>query len=139
MTLREIGGVGRDFVGDDAVFHVFLVGQAEVFFRCDITKHRGAVPANHRRADGGGDVIVAGRDVGGQRTERIKRGFVTGLELLVHVLFDQVHRHVAGAFDHYLAIVLPGDPGELAQRFQFGKLRFVVCIGNRAGTQAVAE
>jgi hypothetical protein len=31
MTFGEVGGVRGDFVGDDAVFHVFLVRQAEVF------------------------------------------------------------------------------------------------------------
>jgi hypothetical protein len=74
-------------------------------------------------------VIVAGRDVGGQRAECVERRFVTSLELLVHVLFDQVHRHVPRT-DHHLAVVLPGDLGQLAERFQFGKLRFVVRISN---------
>ena len=51
MTLGEVGGVGGDLVSDDAVFHVFLVGQTEVFFGRDVTKHRRAIPANHRGAD----------------------------------------------------------------------------------------
>src|SRR5215813_11173154 len=50
-----------------------------------------------------------------------------------------MHRHVAGAFDHHLAIHLPGDFGQLAQSFQFGELRLVVGVGDRAGAQAVAE
>ena len=56
--------MGGDFVGDDSVFYVFFVGQAEMFFRSDVTEHRCAVPADHGRSYGGGDVIVAGSDVG---------------------------------------------------------------------------
>ena len=46
---------------------------------------------------------------------------------------------MAGAFDHHLHVVLPGDLGQFAQRLQFAELRFVVGIVDRAGTQAVAE
>ena len=84
-------------------------------------------------------MIVARRDVCCQRAERVKRRFVTDCQLLFHVLFDQVHRHVAGAFDHHLAVVLPGDLRQLAEGFQLGKLCFIVGIGNRAGTQAISE
>ena len=51
MALGQIGGVRGDFVGDDAVFHVLLVRQAEMFLGRDVAKHRAAVPADHRRAD----------------------------------------------------------------------------------------
>jgi hypothetical protein len=46
---------------------------------------------------------------------------------------------VAGALDHHLDVVLPGDLGELAQRLELGELRFVVGVGDAAGSQAVAE
>src|SRR2546421_11532267 len=66
MTFGEIGGVGGDFVGDDAVFDVFLVWQTKVFFRGDVTEHGAALTAHHRgrrgpsaeslaRGRGGGD------------------------------------------------------------------------------------
>ena len=35
--------------------------------------------------------------------------------------------------------VLPGDLGQLAERLELGELRRVVGVGDRAGTQAVAE
>src|SRR2546423_15125381 len=66
MTFGEIGGVGGDLVGDDAVFHVFLVWQTKVFFRSDVTKHGAAVPADHGGADRAGGVTVARRNVGGE-------------------------------------------------------------------------
>ena len=139
VALREVGGVGGDLVGDDAVLHVLAVGQAEVLLRRDVAEHRGAVPADHRGADRGGDVVVAGGDVGRQRAERVERRLVADLELEVHVLLDLVHRHVAGAFDHHLHVVLPGDLRQLAQRAQLGELRLVVGVGDAARPQAVAE
>ncbi len=85
------------------------------------------------------DVVVARRDVGGERPERVERRFAAFLELLVHVDLDLVHRHVAGAFDHHLAALLPRDLRQFAERLQFGELRAVVGVGDRAGAQAVAE
>ena len=46
---------------------------------------------------------------------------------------------MAGAFDHHLHVVALRDLVEFAQRFQFGELRRVVGVGNRAGAQAVAQ
>src|SRR3954469_6692759 len=90
MALREIGGVRRDLVGDDAVLHVLLVRQAEVLLGRHVAQHGGTVPAYHRRADGARDVVVAGRDVGGERPERVERGLVAMLELQLHVLLDEL-------------------------------------------------
>jgi hypothetical protein len=73
VTLREVGRVRGDLVGDDAVLDVVAVGQAEVLLRRHVAEHRRAVPADHRRPDAGGDVVVARRDVGGQRPERVER------------------------------------------------------------------
>ena len=63
---------------------------------------------------------------------------MTPLELLGHVLLDHVQRHVARALVHHLHAFGPGALGEFALHFEFGELRFVVGVGNRAGTQAVA-
>ena len=86
-----------------------------------------------------GDVVVARRDVGGQRPEGIERRLAAFFQLLVHVDLDLVHRHVAGAFDHDLAALLPRHLREFAERFEFGELRAVIGVGDRAGAQAVAE
>ncbi|CEG08972.1 hypothetical protein BN961_02393 [Afipia felis] len=84
-------------------------------------------------------MIVTRCDVGGQRPKRVERRFAALLELLVHVDLDLVQRHVAGAFDHDLTALLPRDLRELAERLEFGELRAVVGVGDRARTQAVAE
>ena len=139
MALGEIGGVRGDLVGDDAGLDVVAVGQAQMLLRRHVAEQRRAEPADHRRADAAGDVVVARRDVGDQRPERIERRLAAFLELLVHVDLDLVHRHVAGAFDHHLDVVLPGDLGQLAQGFELGELGAVVGVGVRAGAQPVAQ
>ncbi|SPV09075.1 Uncharacterised protein [Burkholderia cenocepacia] len=128
-----------ELVRDDAFLHVVLVRQAEVLLRRHVAQHRGAEPADHRGADAGRDVVVTRRDVGGERPERVERRFLAPVELEIHVLLDQLHRHMAGAFDHHLHVVLPRDLREFAERLQFAELRFVVRVVDRAGTQAVAE
>jgi hypothetical protein len=139
MAFGEVGGVRGDLVGDDAVFHVFLVRQAEVFLGRDVAEHRAAIPADHCRADAAGDVVVAGRDVGGERPERVERRFAAPFELLGHVFLDHVHGHVARTFVHDLHAFGPRAAGEFALHFEFGELGFVVGVGNRAGAQAVAD
>jgi hypothetical protein len=51
MALGQVGGVGGDFVGDDAVLDILFVRQAQVFLGRDVAEHGAAVPADHRRAD----------------------------------------------------------------------------------------
>ena len=109
-----------------------------MFFRRDIAQHGRAHPTDHARADGRGDVVVAWRNVYRQRAQGVERRFVAMLKLQVHILLDHVHRHMARAFDHGLHIVLPSDFGQLAQRFQFGKLGFVVGIAGATWAQAIA-
>ena len=128
-----------DLVGDHACLHVVAVRQAQVLLRRDVAKHRRAEPADHGGADGAGDVVVAGRDVGHQRPQRVERRPPQQRELLLHVHLDLVQRHMAGAFDHHLAAVLPGDLGQLAQRLKLGELRLVVGVRDGAGAQAVAQ
>ncbi len=139
VALGEVGGVGGDLVGDDPVLDVLAIGQAQMFLRRDVAKHGRAVPADHRRTDRRGDVVVAGRHVGGQRPKRIEGRFAAGLQLLVHIGLDLVHRHVAGAFDHALDAAGASDPSQFAQRVEFGELRGVIGVGDRTRTQAVAQ
>ena len=138
MAFRQIGRVGRNLVSNHAILDVFFIGQSQVLFRGHLTQHRAAIPPDHRRADAAGDVVVAGRDVGGERSERVERRFAAPLELLDHVFLDHVHGHVARALVHHLHAFGPRAPGEFALHLQFAELRLVVGVGNRARTQAVA-
>ena len=139
MALGEVGGVRGDAIGDDAFFHILFVGQAEVFLGSDVAEHGAAKPANHGGANAAGDVVVTGRDVGRKGTQRVEGRFVAMLQLEVHVLFDEVHGDVAGAFDHDLDVVFPGDLRQFTERFEFGELGFVVRVRDCTGTKAVTE
>ena len=44
-----------------------------------------------------------------------------------------------GPFDHHLAVALPGDAGELAERLELGELGGIVGVGDRARPQAIAQ
>jgi len=85
-----------------------------VLFGCDVAEHGCAVPSDHGGADGAGDVVVAGGDVGDERAEGVERGFVAEFDFFFDLLLDLVHGDVAGAFDHDLDVVLPGFLGEFA-------------------------
>ena len=72
VALGQVRRVRRDLVGDDAVLDVLPVRQAQVLLGRDVAEHGRAVPADHGRADGRRDVVVARRDVGHQRPERVE-------------------------------------------------------------------
>jgi hypothetical protein len=135
VALGHVGRVGRDLVGDQALLDVLAVGQAQVLLGRDVAEHGRAHPADHGRAHRAGDVVVAGGDVDGQRAQGVEGRAVAVLQLLVHVGLDQVHRHMARAFDHGLHVVLPGDLRELAQGAQLGELGLVVGVAQRARAQ----
>ena len=139
MPLGQISGVGGELVGHHADLHVITVGQAQMLLGRDIAKHRGAVPADHGRADAAGDMVVARRDVGGERPQCVEGRFAAGFELLFHIPLDLVHGHMARPFDHHLHILFPGALGQFAQRIEFGELRLVIGVGDRSGAQAVAQ
>ena len=104
-----------------------------------VAEHSTAIPADVGGSDGGGDVIVAGGDVGGQWPEGIEGGFVAPLDLLLHVFLNEVQGNVAGAFVHDLAAFFPGTGGEFSLDFELGELGVVVGVGNGAGAQAVTN
>ena len=129
----------RELVGDHADLDVVAVGQAKVLLRRDIAEHGGAERADHGSTDRRRDVIVTGCDVGRQRPQCVERGLASMGQLLIHVLFDLVHRDVARPFDHDLAVMLPGNLGQLAQRLEFCELRGVVGVADPAGAQSVSQ
>ena len=96
--------------------------------------------ADHRRADGAGDVVVAGRDVDDQRAQGVKGRLVAELHFFFHLQLDLIHGDVAGTFDHDLHVVLPGFFGELAEDAAV-RLNCAASLASamRAGTQAVAQ
>src|SRR5882724_1364596 len=82
MAFGKIGSVSGDFVCNHPLLDVSLVRQAQMFLGRDITKHRCAIPTDHRRANRARNMIVTRRDVGSQRTERVEGSFITPFQLL---------------------------------------------------------
>jgi hypothetical protein len=74
-----------------------------------------------------------------KRAQRVERSLAAPLQLLVHVLPDQVHRNVTRPFVHDLDLMLPRDPGEFALGTKLRKLRFVIRIGDGAGAEPVTQ
>ena len=139
MTFGQVRCVGRNFIGNHPRFDILSVREPEMLLGRHITQHGAAEPADHGRPDTGRNMVITGSNIGRQRPERIERSLMAGGKLLFHIGLDEVHRHMARAFDHGLNLVLPGNGGQLAQGFQLAELRFVVGVGKRAGTQAVAQ
>ncbi len=110
-----------------------------MLFGRHVTKHGCAKPSDHGRADRRGDVIVSWGDIRGQRPQRVKRRFLADRQLLVHVLFNQMHRDMARALDHHLNIVPPGDFGQFSQSVQLRKLGGIIGIRNAPGSQSVPQ
>ena len=73
--------MGGDLVRNHTLPHVIKIRQAEVLLWRDVAKHGRPVPGRHRRPDGAGDVVVAGRDVGHNRPEDVERRFIAPLLL----------------------------------------------------------
>ena len=65
MAFGEIGGVGGNFVGNQALLNVFFIRQAEVLFWRHVAEHRAAEPADHGGANSRGEMVVARRDISG--------------------------------------------------------------------------
>ncbi len=119
VAFSEVGGMGGDSVGDDPLFNVFFVGESQVFLRCYVADHSGAIPGDECGADSGGDVVVARRNVRDQGSQSIERCFVAFFQFAGHVFADEVHGDVSGPFNHDLDVVFPGDSCEFAQGFEF--------------------
>src|SRR5580658_5344362 len=68
MPFGQIRRVGRNLVGNDSILDVLFVRQTEMLLWRHVTEHGTAVPTDHGGANGAGDVVITGSDVGRQRT-----------------------------------------------------------------------
>jgi len=66
-ALDDVGRVGGDLRGDEALADVVVRGQAEVLGRRNIAEEIGPGRRGHGPADGRDDVVVARRDVRDER------------------------------------------------------------------------
>src|ERR1700722_9249668 len=104
-----------DFVADDARPDILFIRQTKAFFGGYIAEHRCSEPPDLRRSYRAGDVVVARRDVGDERTQGVEGSLETVPQLFVHVLLDTLHRDMPGTFNHYLDVVLPSALCQLSE------------------------
>src|SRR5690606_11549777 len=71
MALRQISGVGRNFVGNHSLLNILLVWQSQMLFWRHIAEHGAAVPPNHRGADSTRNMVIARCDISRQGAKRI--------------------------------------------------------------------
>src|ERR1700757_5230895 len=110
-----------------------------MFFRSYVAEHRGSVPSNHRGSDCAGYMIVTGRDISRQWSQRVERRLMAPLQLLVHILLDHLHRDMARTLVHHLHAMFPGPASQLALSVELAELCFIIGVGNRARTKPVTD
>ena len=131
--------MGRDAGRDHALAHVVDIGQPQMLGRRHIAQEIGAGRRRNRAANRAGNVIVAGRDVAGQRPEHIERRAPADALLELHVGFDLIERHMSRAFDHHLHADRARALGQLAHHQQLADLPAIGRVAGGAGTQPVAD
>src|SRR5262249_539381 len=105
---RDVPGMGADLVRDAAGLPGLGARQTDALLRRPVAEHGGPRARRLGRADGARDVIVAGEDVGHERSEHVERRVVAELLLAAHVPRDLIERHVTRALDHRLHAGLAG-------------------------------
>src|SRR5262245_7673862 len=119
-----------DFIGNYSVFDVLFVRKSQMLLGGNVTKHCATVPAYHGGAYGTRDVVVTRRDIRCERAKSVKWCLMAPLQLVIHVLFNQMHRDMTRAFIHHLASHIPGYACQLALCSELGKLRLVISVSD---------
>ncbi len=73
------------------------------------------MPSSDRGTDTAGNVVIARRDIGHERTKHVEGSTFPNLDLLLDVHFDLVDRHMPRTFDHDLGSSLPSTIDELSE------------------------
>ena len=138
-ALGDVARVRRDLRSDDPLAHVLRVRKGQVFGGGDVAEEVRPGGRRDRAADGGGDVVVARRDVGGERPEDVEGRSVAHALLDLHLRGHLIQGDVARALDHDLHVVPPGAKRQVPQRAQLGPLRPVARVVQAARPQPVPQ
>ena len=76
VSAGDVGGMGGYARGNDAFADIVDRRQAQMLGGRDIAEKVGAGHACDRAADGAGNMVVARRDVGNERSEHVERRVV---------------------------------------------------------------
>mmetsp|Transcript_18150 Transcript_18150/g.37470 ORF Transcript_18150/g.37470 Transcript_18150/m.37470 type:complete len:522 (-) Transcript_18150:116-1681(-) len=131
--------MGGDLVRDDPVLDIIPVGQAEVLLGRHVAEESSPQLGDACRPNGGGDVVIARRNVQREGPQGVEGRLVAPLELVGHVLGYLVHWDVAWPLVHDLDILLPGSGRELALDRELSKLGVVVRISDTAWPEPIPD
>ena len=131
--------MGGDAIGDHSLVDFVLVREAEMFGGGHIAEQAGAIIGGGGGPDTGGDVVIAGCDVGHDRAKDIERGSIAEFLLAFHVGLDLVEGDVSGALDHDLHAFAAAPVDQFRQGVEFGELGGIAGIGQASGTEPVAK
>ena len=107
--------------------------------RRDIAEKRCAMLRCNRTADGGGNMIIARRNIRYKRPQYIKRRSHADRLLYFHIRRDLVHRHMSGTFDHDLNVFGPRPLCQLAEAYKLFDLAGVRRVRKAAGPAGVSQ
>ena len=105
----------------------------------DIAEESSAWGCCDSAADSRSDVIVSGSDISNERSQNIEWSAHADRLLDLHVCFDLVHRHVAGAFHHYLNVLCPCALSKLTESYELFDLAYIARVSKTARTASVAQ
>src|SRR5437588_12762331 len=105
MSLRKIGRVSGDFVGDHTVFYVLLVRQSQMLLGRYVTEHGRAEPANNSGANTACNMVISWGNVRRQWAEGIEQRFLTDAPLALHVLLYRDSARVGRTFLYFLDVL----------------------------------
>ena len=131
--------MGGDLRCDHSLPDVVDIRKRQVLRRCEVAQEVRSVLGRHGPSDRSDDVVVAGGDIGHQRTEDVEGRIVAEPLLQPHVHGDLVQRDVPGTLHHALDAGLAGPQDQMAQRHQLGELRLVGGVVDAPGPEAVPE
>ena len=138
-ALGDIGGVGSDLGGHDALLHIVHIGQSQMLGGGHIAQESCTAGGSHSAADGSGDVVVTGGDIGDEGSQHIEGCAHADALLHLHVGSHLIQGHMAGAFHHHLHVVCPCALGQLAQTHQLLDLAHIGGVSQTAGTAGIAQ
>ena len=129
----QISGMGRYLCHDDAIPHILRRRQTEVLRGGHIAEKISPVVSGKGAADCRGDVVIAGRYIGDDRSQHIKGRFIAEPLLKDHICFNLVDGYVSGTFNHDLHAILQRFGAEFPENDKLLDLAAIRGVGNTAG------
>ena len=131
--------MGCYLIGNDSRAYIFLIWQCKVLLRSYVAQHGSTKPGYLSSTYGTCYMVVAGSNICNNRAKCVERSLVTLVELALHILTYLMHRHMSGALNECLHILIPRPKHKLAHSVKLGKLGSIVGIGSTSWAQTIAK